>query len=225
MDMTPQRWNQTAEYLRNVFGRPDDQLRSLMQRAVAEGLPDIAVSADVGRLLTLFSSLATPGGARMAIEVGTLAGYSAIWLARGLGPGGRLITIESEAKHADFAQQEFKRAGLADRIQLRRGQALAVLAELGKELLPGSVDLVFLDAAKAEYADYLRIVRPLIRPGGLLIADNVLGSRSWWITEAEGSNPDRDAVDHFNHLIAGDPDFDPAAIANREGLLVARKLH
>lgn len=218
------RQQQTAAYLADVFGRPDDQLRTLMQRAAAAGLPDIAISADVGRLLTLFSSLAGAHGAGLIVEVGTLAGYSAIWLARGLRPGGRLITIELEPKHADFAAAEFRRARLADRIDIRRGRALDILNALARELPPGSVDLAFLDAEKREYVEYFTILKPLLRPGGLLVADNALGSSSWWITDAPGSSPERDAVDHFNHLVAGDPEFDPAAIANRQGLLVARKL-
>jgi len=226
MDMTPERWSQTAAYLADVFGRPDEQLRTLMSRAIAAGLPDIAVSADVGRFLTLMTSLTGGGlGAGLAIEVGTLAGYSGIWLARGLRAGGRLITIELESAHADFAQAEFKRAHLADRIQIRRGRALDVLAALSNELPLASVDMVFLDAVKTEYCAYFHLIKPMLRPGGVLIADNALGSNSWWITDAAESSPERDAVDHFNHLVAGDPDLDPAAITNRQGLLVARKLH
>lgn len=227
MNMTPQRWNETSAYIADVFGRPDEQLRSLMDRATAAGLPDIAVSPDVGRLLTLMASLSGAGGkgAGLVIEVGTLAGYSGIWLARGLRPGGRLITIEIEPRHADFALSEFKRARVADRVEIRRGPAIEVLKALSRELAPGSVDLVFLDAAKTEYGDYFWIVKPLLRAGGVLIADNALGSSTWWITDPVESSPERDAVDHFNHMVAGDPDFDPAAVTNRQGLLLARKLH
>ena len=99
MEMTPERWAFTTTYLREVFGTQDEQLRTLMPRAVAAGLPDIAVSADVGRLLMLLTRMTGNGkGARLAIEVGTLAGYSGIWIARGLASGGRLITIEPNEK-------------------------------------------------------------------------------------------------------------------------------
>lgn len=224
MEMTPERWNATRDYLSEVFGSQDEQLRTLTPRAVAAGLPDIAVSADVGRLLTILAGTTGGGrGARVAVEVGTLAGYSAIWMARGLAPGGRLITIESEPRHADFAEAEFRRAGLAEAVEVRRGKALDLLPELASALGPGSVDLVFLDAMKREYPDYFRLVRPLIASGGLLVADNVLGSHTWWIDEPAGRNPDRDAVDRFNRQVASDPDFDTAAVPLREGVLIARR--
>src|SRR5437868_4104056 len=116
MEMTPQRWDATNTYLRSVFGEQDEQLRSLMPRAIGAGVPDIAVSPDVGRLLKILASMTNGGkGARRIIEVGTLAGYSGIWLARGLEakPGARLFTIEPNPVHADFAEAEFRTAGLA----------------------------------------------------------------------------------------------------------------
>lgn len=219
MDMSPQRWELTSAYLREVFGRQDDHLASLMREAVAAGLPDIAVSADVGRLLMILTSLA---GARTVIEVGTLAGYSGIWIARGLAPGGRLISIEYEPKHATFARRQFERAGVSDRVDLRVGAALDVLPALARELGPASVDVVFLDAVKTEYPAYWGIVRPLIRPGGLILADNVLGGGSWWIDNA--GEPSRDAVDRFNRMVAADREFETVAVPLREGVLVGRRL-
>jgi predicted O-methyltransferase YrrM len=224
MEMTSARWEATSDYLQNVFGRPDDQLATLMERAVAAGIPDIAVSADVGRLLTILTQLAAPGGARLAIEVGTLAGYSGIWIARGLSAGGKLFTVELEGRHADFARREFDQAGVGERVHIRRGAALDVLPQLARELGPASVDLVFLDAIKTDYPDYARILKPALSPGGLLLADNALGSGSWWIDQPRGENPERDAVDDFNRMIAGDPDFQAAAIPIRQGLLIARKM-
>ncbi len=221
MDMTPARWDYTCSYLREVFGAQDDQLRTLMTRAVAAGLPDIAVSADVGHLLKLLASMTNEGrGASLIVEVGTLAGYSGIWLARGLSPSGRLITIDIEPKHLAFAKAEFQHAGLADRIQTRQGPALDILATLANELGPASIDLAFIDAVKTEYADYFRLLKPLIRRGGLLVADNILGS-SWWIDQEE--DPVRNAVDRFNRLVASDPDFETAAVPIREGILIARR--
>lgn len=224
MDMTPQRCSSTRDYLRTVFGHQDPQLQTLMTRAVAAGLPDIAVAPEVGRLIKLLVSTTR---ARLAIEVGTLAGYSGIWLTRGLSPfppTGRLITIEPNRTHADFAQREFQTAGLADRIQIRRGTGLQVLPQLARELGPGGVDVVFLDAVKAEYPDYFQAIRSTIAPGGLLIADNALGSSSWWIDAPAGSNPDRDGADRLNRTLAEDPDFEAAGIPLGHGLLVARRM-
>ena len=220
MEMTPQRWRATSDYLSDVFGSPDEQLSTLMPRAVAAGLPDIAVDAAVGRLLSV---LLRAVGARTAIEVGTLGGYSGIWLGRGLEPTGTLYTIEADAKHAAFAREEFRAAGLADRVSLHVGLGLDVLPKLAAQLGPASVDALFLDAIKPEYPAYLDAALPALRPGALLLADNALGGR-WWIDEPAGSSPDRDAMDAFNRAIAADPRFDAACVPLREGLLIARYL-
>lgn len=220
MDMTPTRWTATGAYLDAVFGQEDDHLASLMPRALAAGLPDIAVSAGVGRFLHLLAGLVD---ARTIVEVGTLAGYSGTWLARGMRPGGRLITVEAEPKHADFAEAGFRDAGLADVVEIRRSTGLDELPRLVDELGAGSVDLVFLDAVKTEYPDYLPHAKELLRPGGLLVADNALGSGRWWIDDAPGRDASRDAADRFNRLVAGDELFDAACVPIREGVLVARK--
>jgi caffeoyl-CoA O-methyltransferase len=219
MDMTPQRWQYLNRYLREVFGRQDPHLSGLMTEAVEEGLPDIAVSADVGRLLMILTSM-TPG--RRAIEVGTLAGYSGIWIARGLRPGGRLITIEKEPAHAAFARRQFARAGVEDRVEVRCGEGLEELTRLAAELAPASVDVVFLDAEKTEYPDYWRIVKPLIALGGLVLADNVCGAGSWWM-DCEGV-PAREAADGFNRLVADDGDFEAVAVPLRQGVLIGRRV-
>jgi caffeoyl-CoA O-methyltransferase len=219
MDMTRDRWERTNGYIQEVFGRDDEQLATLMKRAVEAGLPDIAVSADVGRLLTLLVSMTR---AERVVEVGTLGGYSGIWLARGLAPGGQLITIEREDKHADFAEREFASAGVGDRVRIERGAALDVLPRLAGELGPNSLDVVFLDAVKVEYAEYLAIVGPMLRVGGLVLADNALSGGDWWICDAPG-DPGRDAMDTFNRALADDPHFTTACCVNRNGLLVAKK--
>lgn len=218
MKMTPQRWRDTMEYSQRVFGTQDEHLAGLMAEAVRAGLPDIAVSADVGRLLMMMTS--TTGG-RLAVELGTLAGYSGIWIARGLAPGGRLITVESERTHAEFAVAQFEKAGVDDRVEVRVGPALQVLPDLARELGPGSVDAVFLDAVKLEYPDYWTLVRPLIAPGGVVMADNVLGSNTWWIDDED--DPNRAAADQLNRAVAEDPDFEAVAIPLRAGVLVGRR--
>lgn len=217
--MTPDRWRFTTEYLQQVFGGQDSHLANLMRDGVARGLPDIAVSADVGRLLMMLTSM-TRG--TLAIEVGTLGGYSGIWIARGLSKGGKLITIEPEILHVDFATEQFQRADVADRVELRRGTGLDVLPQLARELGPGSVDVVFLDAIKTEYPAYWKIVRPMIAVGGLIIADNVLGSGDWWIDDQ--SNPSRNGADEFNREVARDPDFVAVAVPLRQGVLIGRRV-
>ncbi len=220
MQMTPDRWTRTSTYLDDVFGREDERLATLMTRAVQAGLPDIAVSASVGRLLTLLGRMV---GARTIVEVGTLGGYSGIWLARGLGEGGRLVTIEPEDLHADFARCEFDASGVGARVQIRRGFGLDVLPQLVEELGASSVDLVFLDGIKTEYPGYAASARALLRPGGLLVADNALGGGGWWIDDAPGANASRDAVDAFNRALAADDAFETACVPIREGVQIARK--
>jgi caffeoyl-CoA O-methyltransferase len=212
--MTPETWDFLNDYSQRVFGHQDEHLAGLMDEAVATGLPAISVGPDVGRLLMILTSL-TQG--RLAVEVGTLGGYSGIWIARGLGDGGRLVTIEANDKHADFAARQFERAGVADRVELRRGTGLDVLAALAGEIEPGSVDVVFLDAVKHEYPGYFELVRPMVAPGGLVIADNVYGTGAGWIDQGHGT-------DEFNRLIAADPLFEAVAFPFREGVLIARRI-
>ncbi len=211
MPMNPERWSFINRYAAELFADPDEQLGTLMSRAVEAGLPRIAVSPDVGWLLKILTSL-TRG--RLALELGTLGGYSGIWIARGLAPDGRLITIEAADSHADFAEAEFETAGLADRVEVVRGAALDVLP--GLDIAPESVDFVFIDAVKSEYPAYLELVKPLIAPGGLLVADNVYGTGQGWIDEGYGT-------DEFNRIVAADPDFDATITPHREGILIARR--
>jgi predicted O-methyltransferase YrrM len=211
--MTPERWDFIGDYADEVFGQYDDHLAGLMRRAVEAGLPPIAVSADVGRLLKILVSVTE---AKLAIELGTLAGYSGIWIARGLAGDGLLITIEHHDRHADFAQAEFEKAGVADRVRIVRGAALSLLPDIATEVGDQSVDFAFIDAAKSEYVDYFHMLKPLMKPGGLLVADNVYATGAGWIDEGHGT-------DDFNRLIADDPDFDAVAIPMREGVLIARR--
>jgi len=213
------RWGAVNAYSLDVFGGQDEHLAGLMTEAVDAGLPNIAVSADVGRLLMILTSLTR---ARLALEIGTLAGYSGTWIARGLREDGRLITIEKNPKHAAFAQAQFERAGVADRVEIREADALDELVRLAEELAPGTVDVVFIDAEKSEYPDYWRLVRPLIAPGGLLLADNILGGGQWSIENVD--HPTRRTIDGVNRAIAADDEFEAVAVPLRQGVLVARRV-
>lgn len=211
--MTPERWSYIGDYADDVFGEYDEHLAGLMNRAVEAGLPSIAVNADVGRLLKILVSM-TEG--ELALELGTLAGYSGIWIARGLAPNGKLMTIEHNDSHADFAESEFATAGVSEKVEIVRGAALDILPGLVERLGEASLDFVFIDARKSEYVDYFRLVKPMIKPGGLLVADNVYANGEGWIDEGRGT-------DEFNRLVAHDPDFEAVATPMRDGVLIARR--
>jgi caffeoyl-CoA O-methyltransferase len=217
MQMTHERWTATEAYLRDVFGVEDTGLRAIRDRAAERGLPDIAITPEVGRFLHL---LAGSCRADRAIEVGTLAGYSAAWIARALPAQGRLYTIERDPAYASFAEEQLASIGLSDRVEVKRGAALEVLDQLASALAPASVGFAFIDAEKTEYLDYFRKLSPLIAPGGMIVADNVLGTSRWWIDQLD--HPERSAIDRFLREVVRDPDFECAGVPMREGLLIAR---
>lgn len=217
--MTPQRWEATKAYVAEVFGEPDEQLASLMPRAVKAGLPDIAVSPDVGRLLALLVS--TTAG-RRAVELGTLGGYSAIWIARALRPDGKLVTVEQDEKAAAFAAREIVQAKLEDRVAIERSPALEALPKIAASFGPGSIDFAFVDADKTEYPTYWSRLRVLIAIGGYFVADNALGTSSWWIDHEDSEA--RQSVDALNRAVAADESFQSVLVTQREGLLVARRV-
>ncbi len=213
-EMTDARWRFFSEYASELFGDRDTQMSTLMERAEKAGLPSISVSSDVGRLLSL---LAASTRGRVAVELGTLGGYSAIWIARGMPDSGKVITIEYEDKHADFAEAEFERAGLSDRIEVIRGPALEVIPSLAGPIGLGGVDFAFIDAVKEEYTAYFQELKPLIAVGGIVVADNVYGTGRGWIDEGYGT-------DEFNRHVASDNDFESTIAPMREGVLIARRV-
>ena len=214
MPMNDDRWRWLGSYAVELFGGNDTQLETLMGRAVEAGLPNIAVSADVGRLLKILASL-TSG--QLAVELGTLGGYSGIWIARGLAPNGRLVTVEYESLHADFAQAEFEKAGVGDKVEVVRGAALEVIPDLLSRFGEESVDFVFVDAVKSEYVAYFEAIRPMIKTNGLLVADNVYGTGQGWIDDGFGT-------DAFNRAVAEDQGFEAVTIPMRQGVLIARRI-
>jgi predicted O-methyltransferase YrrM len=155
-------------FLSELVARDDEALIGARRASDEAGLPSIAVSAPHGKFLRV---LARTVGARRILEIGTLGGYSTIWLAGGLAPGGRLVTLEYSPKHAEVARTNLARAGLADSVEVRVGPALETLPALAAD---EPFDLVFIDADKAPYAQYLDWAVRLTRPGGLVVADNVV---------------------------------------------------
>lgn len=164
-------WDAVDRFITDRLLPPDDVLDAAVADAEAAGLPAIAVSPPQGKLLHV---LARSIGARTALEIGTLGGYSAIWLGRALGPGGRLVTLEYEQRHAEVARANLRRAGLDEVVEVRVGKALDLLPALAEELGGPSLDLAFIDADKASNPEYFAWALRLVRPGGLVVVDNVV---------------------------------------------------
>jgi predicted O-methyltransferase YrrM len=171
-------WTKVDDYLNGLLVPADPALEEALAASRAAGLPDIQVAPNQGKLLHL---IARAQGARHILEIGTLGGYSTIWMARALPPGGRLITLEYEPKHAEVARANIARAGLADRVEVRVGKALDLLPRIASEKLP-PFDLVFIDADKENTTEYFEWALRLSRRGSLLIVDNV-------VREGEVANP------------------------------------
>ncbi len=184
----------TEAYLRTRYWQEDDLLRALREDLERRG-PAIQVSAETGRLL---ATLVAAVGARRVLEVGTLFGYSGVWLSRALPPDGVLDTLELSDVHADAAEEWFARAGVADRVTVRRGPALSTLATL-----VGPYDVAFLDAAKVEYPDYARHAARLLRPGGVLLADNAIWSGR--PADLAATDEDTEGIRRFHDAMAADP--------------------
>ena len=156
-----------ASYVQKVFAPEDDVLREIRTRSTAAGLPEIQVAPTDGVLLEI---LARANGARRVVEIGTLGGYSGVWLLRGLAPGGTLDTFEIEPHHAEVARESFRRAGFAERARVHVGPAREKLAGISGQ---GPFDVVFIDADKVGYPDYLAWAAENLRVGGLVLGDNV----------------------------------------------------
>jgi predicted O-methyltransferase YrrM len=158
------------DYIASVFAPQDTALTESITRMQQEQVPAINVSATEGKLLQV---LALAIGAKRILEVGTLGGYSGIHFARALPEDGKLITLEIEPHHADVARRNFERAGVARKVEVRVGPASETLARMASEGEP-PFDLIFIDADKDSYPEYLRLSLPLLREGGLLLGDNTL---------------------------------------------------
>lgn len=201
--------SQIDTYIANLFIQEDDALRSARESAQAEGLPSIQVPAALGKLLGI---LTRASGAKKILEIGTLGGYSGIWMARALPPDGRLITLDVSAHHADVARRSFERAGLADRVEVRVGSALETLPTLQAE---APFDLVYIDADKDNYPGYLDWAIRLSRPGTLIIGDNVL--RGGAIITPVAGDAGASGINAFNRQAAEHPRLDAIILPNRNG--------
>ncbi len=201
--MSQQQWTAVDDYITRTLVESDDALDAALAASEAAGLPAIAVSRAQGKLLNLLARLAN---ARRILEIGTLGGYSTIWLARALPPGGRLITLEYQPKHAEVARVNIARAGLADLVDVRVGAALDTLPGLSADLddeHADPFDLVFIDADKQYLPEYFTWSVRLTRPGGVIIVDNVV--REGAVLNAHSEHPDVQGARRLNDVMAADP--------------------
>ncbi|MGH7725408.1 MAG: O-methyltransferase [Candidatus Eiseniibacteriota bacterium] len=217
MELTESLRDQLSEYVCTTFAPEDDVLKTLVPRAQAAGLPAIQVSSEVGQLLHI---LVRAIGARNVLEIGTLGGYSGIWMVRALPADGKLLTLEIEPAHATFAREQFERAGLAERVDIRLGPALFTLRAMPAT---PAFDFAFIDADKTGYPDYLEEVLPRMRPGGIIAADNVLHMTSWEkpIFDRTADQPALLAIRKFNERLATDPRLRSVIVPMRDGVAIA----
>jgi predicted O-methyltransferase YrrM len=197
--MSQERWTEVDRYITEKLLPSDPALDAALRSTAEAGLPPINVSPPQGMLLML---LARAQGARRILEIGTLGGYSTIWLARALPAGGVLTTLELDPKHAKVAAANITRAGLSHVVEIRQGPALETLPKLAAER-KGPFDLFFIDADKPSNADYFAWALKLSRPGSLIIVDNVI--RDGAVVDGRSRDPDVIGVRRLNDMIAAEP--------------------
>ena len=209
--MAEEIWSDIDDFIGAHFVRADSALEAALEASKAAGLPEINVAPNQGKLLML---LAQAMGARKILEVGTLGGYSTIWLARGLAPGGSLFTLEANADYAKVAEANLARAGVADRVEIRVGRALDTLPQLVAEGA-GPFDLVFIDADKPPTTEYFQWALKLTRPGGIIIVDNVV--REGAILDADREDRMVQGIRRFFDAVAAEPRADATVIQTVSG--------
>jgi caffeoyl-CoA O-methyltransferase len=204
--MSQNQWTAVDHYITDLFVPPDPALDAALQATADASMPLINVAPNQGKLLHI---LALAHGARSILEIGTLAGYSTIWLARALPAAGRLVTLEVDPKHAEVARANIARAGLADIVDLRLGRALDTLPQLAAAG-QGPFDLVFIDADKASTTEYFEWALKLTRRGSLIIVDNVV--RDGAVIDADSADASVQGVRRFMAALAAEPRVTATAI-------------
>jgi predicted O-methyltransferase YrrM len=197
--MSQERWSDVDGYTADLLVREDDALRAAVADSAAAGLPQIAVTPNQGKLLHL---LVRMQGARSILEVGTLGGYSTIWMARAMPPGGGLVTLELDQDYARVAAANIARAGLADRVEQRVGPAVDSLRELIGEGA-GPFDFIFIDADKRSTPQYFELALELAREGSVIVADNVV--RGGALVDPASDDPGAQGMREFHELLAAAP--------------------
>jgi predicted O-methyltransferase YrrM len=199
-------WTEVDHYFEDLLLPRDESFESALNTNRDAGLPAIDVSPLLGRFLELLVRIS---GARRILEIGTLGGYSTIWLSRALPGDGRLITLELEQRHADIAQANLKHAGVLNRVEVRVGVANESLASLVAEHA-APFDLIFIDADNAGYPEYLQWALKLSRPGTVIVADNVV--RDGKVIDPNDPDPNIQGVRRFTELVAAEPRLGATAL-------------
>ncbi len=206
VDMNERTWTEVDAYVAERLAPRDADLEAAQLAAADAGLPAISVSPLQGKMLSL---LATMTGARRILEIGTLGGYSTLWLAWALPIGGHILTLEADPKHAEVARANFRRAGLEAAIELRLGRALDTLPKLAAEN-PQPFDLFFIDANKDDIPDYFQWALKLGRKGSVIVVDNVV--RGGNILDAGSADANVRGVRRFYDMLAKEPRVSATAI-------------
>ena len=204
--MSEDRWSAVDTYIADKLSLSDPVLDAVLKTNREAGLPAIDVSPAQGKFLNLLARMIR---AERILEIGTLGGYSTIWLARALPATGHLVTLEAEAKHADVARRNFASAGVSAKVDLRLGKAIETLPELVAEA-NAPFDLVFIDADKPSTADYFALALELTRPGGVIVVDNVI--RGGAVIEAASEDPRVEGVRRFFDSAAAEPRVSATAL-------------
>ncbi|NBD08887.1 MULTISPECIES: O-methyltransferase [Corallococcus] len=204
--MSQEQWTAIDRYITDHMVAPDAALDAALEASARAGLPAINVAPNQGKLLML---LARMHGARRILEVGTLGGYSTLWLARALPPGGRIVTLEAMPKHAEVARENIARAGLSDVVEVRVGSALDTLPQLEKEG-QGPFDLTFIDADKVNTAAYFAWALKLSRKGSVILTDNVV--RKGGIVDAASTDANVQGMRRFYEAVAAEPRVTATAV-------------
>jgi caffeoyl-CoA O-methyltransferase len=193
--MTKELFGAVDDYINSLLSPHDEALAAAERAIVESGIPQISVSANQGKFLQLLAKLCN---AKKILEVGTLGGYSTIWMARALPPGGKLVTLEIDTKHAEVARKNFDRAGLSKIIDIRIGKAIDTMPQL-----EGHFDMIFIDADKPPYAEYLQLALKLSRSGTLIVVDNVI--REARVLDEKTADESAKGAARFNKALAQTP--------------------
>jgi caffeoyl-CoA O-methyltransferase len=205
---------QLYDYIVDTFAPEDDLLKRMPAEAEAKGIPLIHISPEQGKFLQVMMAAV---GAKRVLEVGSLFGYSTLWMARALPAHGTLIALELSMLHAEATRENLARAGLADRTEVRQGDARDLLPKLVSE---APFDLAFIDAEKAQYVDYFEQVVQLMRPGGMIIADNASANGEAWQANPQHSRDHILAIRAMNQRMANDPRLISLLVPISDGMCV-----
>ena len=219
--MSEERWKAVDEYYAGVLRATDPVLEGVLRASEAAGLPAIQVSPLQGRMLMLLAQMA---GAKRILEIGTLGGYSTIWLARALPKGGELVTLEAEPLHAETAKANIARAGFSHLVEIKLGPAAETLAAMVQDGVR-PFDFIFIDADKPGYPAYLELSLKLSWPGSVIVADNMV--RGGAVADAASEDESVKAVRAFNEMLAADKRLSATAVQTvgakgYDGFMLAR---